>query len=332
MKTKQLIHFIVLFFLMSFFSCQQSKEEMHMKDAATGNPGEVLVVMPDESWKGEAGDALRAVYHQDLYTVPQEEFVFDLYQIDKAEFNGLNKRNRNVIMPEIGKGAEYGQISVKSDVYSEPQTVVYIKAPDMVEFTRIVKEKEQTLIEIFKKADRDRLIPYLKKYHIEKYSNDIVEKYGVYFAVPRSYTFDEKREDFAWLSYETVHATQSFLVYRYPADSTREPSLDYLVKKRNEILKENVPGARPESYMSTETKYHYPIMSARVVNNFDCWVMEGLWKVVNDFMGGPFISFTMYDEATNEYVTIEAFVYDPRGNNRDQIRKLEASLWTMELK
>jgi len=30
------------------------------------------------------------------------------------------------------------------------------------------------------------------------------------------------------------------------------------LKKRNEILKENVPGARPGSYMSTETKIPLP--------------------------------------------------------------------------
>lgn len=332
MKTKLLYPFLSVIFLISMISCQESRQEMNVKDAATGNAGEILVVMADESWKGEAGQALRDVFHEDLYTVPQEEFVFDLYQIKKSEFTGLNQRNRNVIIPDIDPGLEYGELRMKSDVYSKPQTIIYIKAPNYPEFVETVKSNKKQLVEIFKKADRERLIPYLKKHQIEKYANDIEENYGVYFAVPRSYTFDVKKDDFAWLSYETRHATQSFLVYRYPADSTGTPSLDYLVEKRNEILKENVPGARPGSYMSTETKYHYPMLTGRIINNQEIWVMEGLWKVENDFMGGSFISFTLVDEDTDEFVTVEAFVYDPRGDIRDKIRRLEAVLWTVELR
>ncbi len=332
MKTKLLYPLLTVIFLMNLISCQQSRQDLNIKDAATGNAGEILVLMADESWKGDAGQALRDVFHEDLYTVPQVEFIFDLYQIPKSEFNGLNQRNRNVIIPQIDPGLEYGELRMKSDVYSQPQTVIYIKAPDYPEFVKTVESNKKQLIEIFKKADRERLIPYLKKHQIEKYANDIVEKYGVYFAVPRSYTFDVKKDNFAWLSYETRQTTQSFLVYRYPADSTGKPSLEYLIEKRNEILKENVPGARPGSYMSTETKYHYPILTGRIVNNQECWVMEGLWKVENDFMGGSFISFTLVDEDTDEFVTVEAFVYDPRGDIRDKIRRLEAVLWTIELR
>ena len=189
-------------------------------------------------------------------------------------------------MPVLGEGVEYGQISVSQDVYSSPQTVVYIKAPDIAGFMETVEENKLKLVEIFKKADRDRQIPYLKKHHIEKYAEEIAEKYGVYFAVPRSYTFDEKRDDFAWLSYETRYYTYNFLVYRYAADTTGRPTLKYLVEKRNEVLKKNIPGERENSYMSTETKYHYPMLTGRIVNNEDCWVMEGLWKVEHDFMGG----------------------------------------------
>jgi hypothetical protein len=332
MKTNLQQTFLALLFVLSLISCDNNPSNYtQTKPAATGNPGEILVVMTNTAWEGEIGKALRDVFHEDLYTVPQEEFIFDLYQIEKTAFIDLNKRNRNVIIPEIGEGVEQGEIKLKKDVYSTPQTVIYIKAPDIASFIETCNAHSKNLIETFKKADRERLIPYLKKYYIEKYSEQIADSFGVFFTVPRSYTFDENRENFAWLSYETRHASQGFFVYRYPADSTSSPNLEYLIAMRNEVLKVNVPGERKDSYMTTETKYHYPILTGRIVNEQNCWVMEGLWKVENDFMGGPFISFTMLDETTNEYVTIEAYVYDPRGDNRDQIRKLEASLWTMEL-
>lgn len=332
MKTKLLYPFIALFFLLSAVSCQQTKEDLNIKEAATGNPGDILVVTSNASWKGEVGKALQSVYHQDLYTVPQEERIFDLYQVQQNNFIDLNRRNRNVIIPQIGEGSEYGQVTMAKDVYSKPQTVLYIKAPDMPTFDETVRNNAEKLIEVFKKADRDRHLKYLIKYQIKSYGERLISDLGVSIAVPKSYTFDENRKNFAWLSYETSQSSYGLLVYRYPFEDTDSANLEYFIKNRNKVLQANVPGPRENSYMSTETEFHYPILTKRKINDQIAWEMEGLWKVEHDFMGGPFVSLSMFDERSNEFVTVEGFLYDPRGNNRDKIRKLEAVLWTMQLK
>jgi hypothetical protein len=326
---------LYLFFITTmslvFVSCNQSREELNIKEAATGNPGEILVVMSNANWKGEMGQAIRNVYHQDLYTVPQEEMIFDLVHVEQKDFKKLNKRNRNVIIPEIGKGAEYGEIKKATNVYSKPQVIVYIKAPDMPTFMETVKENEQKLIELFLKADRDRRLKYLKDYHVEAYRERLERDHHVSMAVPKNYSFDENRENFAWLSYETQKASHGYLVYRFGKAQRDSAGLDYFVKKRNKVLKKNVPGPREGSYMTTETKYHYPVLSRRIINNEETWIMEGLWKVEGDFMGGPFAAFIQYDDVRDEFVCIEAFSYDPRGDNRDQIRKMKAALYTMKV-
>ncbi|MGC9330532.1 MAG: DUF4837 family protein [Bacteroidales bacterium] len=330
-KNSLYLFFITTMMSLIIVSCNQSREELNIKEAATGNPGEILVVMSNANWKGEMGQALRDVYHQDLYTVPQEEMIFDLVQIENGEFKNLNRRNRNVIIPQIGKGAEYGEIKKAKDVYSEPQTIVYIKAPDIPTFVKMVKENEEKLKEIFLKADRDRILRYLKNYHVEAYRERLEKDHHVSLAVPKNYSFDENRENFAWLAYETQKASHGYLVYRFGKCQRDSAALDYFVKKRNEVLKENVPGPREGSYMTTETKYHYPILSKKMINNEQTWIMEGLWKVEHDFMGGPFAAFIQYDDARDEFVCIEAFIYDPRGDNRDQMRKMKAALYTMKV-
>ncbi len=331
MKWKASLILPSLLSIILLISCNQAREDMNLKDAATGNAGEILVVMSNAQWKGEMGEALREVYLKDLYTVPQEEPVFDLFQIEQGEFVKLNKRNRNVIIPQIGEGAEYGEVKIASDVYSRPQTVLYIKAPDAPSFVKTVKENEDKMVEVFLKADRDRVLNYLHDYHNQDYSERIKNDYHVFFAVPRNYKLDENREDFAWLSYETQKASHGYLIYHFGENARDSAGLEYFVKKRNEVLKKNVPGTREGSYMTTETKYHYPIMSRRMINNEETWIMEGLWKLENDFMGGPFAAFIKYDKTRNEFVCIEAFSYDPRGNNRDQMRKMKAALWTMNI-
>jgi hypothetical protein len=54
--------------------------------------------------------------------------------------------------------------------------------------------------------------------------------------------------------------------------------------------------------------------------------MRGLWEVKVDFMGGPFISWSMVDEKRNRIVTAFGFVYAPKIDKRNQVRKLEGIL------
>ena len=51
----------------------------------------------------------------------------------------------------------------------------------------------------------------------------------------------------------------------------------------------------------------------------------------NDIMGGPFVSHSIVDEVHNRMVVVEAFVYAPNKLKRNFMRKLEASLYTLEL-
>ena len=59
--------------------------------------------------------------------------------------------------------------------------------------------------------------------------------------------------------------------------------------------------------------------------------MRGLWKVVGDMMGGPFVSHIRLDEQNQRIVVVEGFVYAPETNKRNYIRRLEASLFTLRL-
>ena len=58
--------------------------------------------------------------------------------------------------------------------------------------------------------------------------------------------------------------------------------------------------------------------------------MRGLWKVQNDFMGGPFVSLTVLDPSKKRVVTVEGNVYAPKNNKRNYIRQLEAMIYSLE--
>ena len=48
-------------------------------------------------------------------------------------------------------------------------------------------------------------------------------------------------------------------------------------------------------------------------------------------MGGPFVSHSRVDTETNSVVVVEGFVYAPEKMKRGLIRRLEGSLYTLQL-
>ena len=60
--------------------------------------------------------------------------------------------------------------------------------------------------------------------------------------------------------------------------------------------------------------------------------MRGFWDVHGDFMGGPFVSFSTVDTATNRVFTLDCYVYAPDLNKprkRNYLRGLEHLLYTV---
>ena len=49
-----------------------------------------------------------------------------------------------------------------------------------------------------------------------------------------------------------------------------------------------------------------------------------------DFMGGPFLNYIIKDEKNNRMLFVDAFVYAPKYNKREYLRKMEAMVSTLK--
>ena len=74
--------------------------------------------------------------------------------------------------------------------------------------------------------------------------------------------------------------------------------------------------------MATERKYFPSYEESEFKGNFALEV-RGLWKMENDFMGGPFYSLTVVDESRGRLLTMEGYAYAPYFDKRPYIRELE---------
>jgi len=324
------LHYLFIFpILLIIFSCNNPSYKN--TPTAHGKSGEIVVVMSNESWNSEPGDTLRAIFHEYCPANPLEEHIFDLHQISKDKFIDQNLYHRNVIFQEIDANIKDSKLSIVLDKYAQNQVFVNVAAPNQAALVNELSKYRNNFIKLFLEADRDRWISMFSKNYNKTISDKILKKYNLSIKLPINYYLDVYDENFAWISHESRQYSMAFLIYTYPLTDSSEFTSKYLIQERNKILKENVPGSRPDSYMTTEVKYDYPSLEKITHNGLETAVMRGLWKVKGDFMGGPFVSYTKMDKPRNRMVCIEAYVYYPNEETRDKMRQLEGVIYTYDI-
>ena len=107
--------------------------------------------------------------------------------------------------------------------------------------------------------------------------------------------------------------------------------MESIIAKRNQMLQENVPGMFENTYMTT-AEYITPTVEFIRYKGRDFAQTRGYWEVYNDFMGGPFVSHSFYNQDGSEIIVLEAFVYAPRYDKRQYLRQVESILYSFEWK
>ena len=90
-------------------------------------------------------------------------------------------------------------------------------------------------------------------------------------------------------------------------------------------------GLFENTYMTT-AEYITPTVEFIRYKGRDFAQTRGYWEVYNDFMGGPFVSHSFYNQGGSEIIVLEAFVYAPRYDKRQYLRQVESILYSFEWK
>lgn len=324
MKKSSLSHLLIFISIVFFISCSNRNQTSMMK-GVTGKAGELVLVIEPGLWDAEPGIQLRDLLMQPQYGLPQDEPLLEVINIPKKAFAEIFRTSRNIIVTNIG-GGESG-IKYKRDVHAYTQAYVSINAKSNDELVRLIKENGNNILGFFLNAEKDRLKLNYSKYHDVGVKKTIEEHFGIQMNIPPGFRIDEKKDDFMWIRYDAPEISQGLILYSYPYVSDSTFTSNYLVAKRNIFLKSNVPGPTEGSYMSTENQL--PVMFNVFKNNGNYAAeVRGLWKLENDFMGGPFVSLSMLDLLNNRVLTVEGYVYGPNTDKRNYLRQVEAMVYS----
>ncbi len=309
---------------------KKNKKSLLMPNAS-GLPYEMLVVMDDAQWERPLGRAVFNVLDSDVPGLPQSERSFRITRVGPSGMNSnMFRIMRNIIKVDVQKD-RYTQPKLKfsRDVYSYPQMVMTLQAPDEESLAKFVEENAQSIIDFFTRAEMNREINNLREKHNPNVSRLAQEILGVDVWVPWEVNKFKRGKDFLWATTYNGKKDMSIVLYSYPYTDTNTFTLDYFLAKRDSVMKANIPGGPEGSYMTTNHDYVY-VEDATVHGKY-AQVARGLWRMQGDRMGGPFVSHSRVDEVNGRVIVAEAFIYAPEELKRDLIRRMEAALYTLQL-
>ena len=330
MKTKVVIG-ILFSLLAGFSSCNwTSSSPVASLRHATGWPFEVVVVMEKGAWNGEAGELLKDQLQLPIPALPQPEASMRITYTEPTGFSGLLKYVRNILVVSIDPNRyTKAGITVSSDNWARGQSVVNLHAPSTTALTEYLLLNEGKLVAHFNQKERDRWVAVLNQHYSTFVKEKLVRQFGVSLCVPEDMSFSKDTINFFWGSNNANKGRTDVLVYSFPYTSQKAFTEDYLVAMRDSVLKQNVPGSFPGSYMKTEERFGLSYESISYQGDY-CGVLRGLWKMEGDKMGGPFVSHALLDKTKQRVIVVEGFVYAPESKKANLIRRMEAALFTLQ--
>lgn len=307
-------------------SCRNGGKSL-MTPVSSGRPYEVLVVADDNCWMSP-DSALFHVLDTDVPGLPQAERSFRISRVRPNFYDRSMRLFRNIIIVDMQDIYTQTKFKYTRDAYASPQMIMTIQTPNQKDFAEYVSKHGQVIIDFFTRAEMNREVKLLEKKHNETLATKVASMFDCTMWMPVEMESYKQGKDFLWAS--TNQNDMNFVMYSYPYTDKNTFTKDYFIHKRDSVMKINLPGAREGMYMETADPAFVTVRDIAVKGDY-AFEVRGLWEMKNDAMGGPFVSHARVDQANGRVIVVEGFVYNPGKLKRDQIRKLNAALYTLQL-
>lgn len=318
----------ILFVIPGFFvSCSSNERAI---PNSTGKSSELMVVIERNLWSGTLGDEIKDFFGQDMYGLPQAEPLFDFYTVPESDFSSMFQSHRNIFIVSIKPEFSKPYIETKKDLWAKPQRVIKINASSDTAFLRLFHEHKNAFLRLFEQAERERIQSAYRSVPDQAIRNQLVENFGISMIIPSGFFVAKKTPDFIWIRRETLEFSQALLIYTYNYKDTTDFNLSNILSMRNIYTQRHVPGTFDGTYMTVAGDVIRPVSERIDFNGEFAVKTRGLWEVKGDFMGGPFINYSLVDQSGNKIISLDAYVYAPKDKKRDFVRQLDAIIHTYE--
>jgi hypothetical protein len=338
MKTRNLLLIPLLIALVA--ACDAKK-------SATGNEDEIYVFADSTEYE-QIEASLLTVFSKIIYT-PQPENLFILIRKDISELDKYKNKKNIIIAAPLGSGSNTSnyidgllnqqvkemvrQDSVfvinKYDLWARGQLVMILTANDLTGLSKKILNEHENLLYYFQKISNERLFKslYNSRYERKEIEAKLLKNYGWLIYVQADYhlAIDNPEHNFVWLRRAPGTDMERWIFVHWIDNAS--PLLlnkDSVYAIRNRITEKFYRTSDDSSYVIIEDNYR----TTKEVNFLGRYALmtQGLWKMKDGSMGGPFINYTFYDEPTKRLYMLDASIYAPKYYKKKLIQQVDVLL------
>lgn len=305
-------------------SCHSRENEALMKKSSSGKTCEILLAADDNVYYGEMKALIDSVFCSPQDGLPQGEPRFDMVHVTIAKLNTTHmfRMHRNIVTCQIDQNND-DKVYIALDQYASPQVVINIAAKSDTSFMRLLRQYEQRILSAIYDAEHRRMANAFYNQRNVELMNRFKDKFGFGMTFSDEFRWATEDADFAWIRKETKDFGLSVLVSTMPYRSQDQFETAKIDNRLDTMMRRHVPGPAEGSYMGTERRVELQHRRVEYPGSSYCIETRGLWRTFGDFMGGPFVAYTILSPDNKQIVEVVGFVYCPRFDKRDYLMQVE---------
>lgn len=345
-------HFsLILFLILGLAACKQSDGNKNTTSnkalpSSTGGVDEIMFVYPDH-YDTKSFDNLIDENFRELYKMlPQATPRFKISTVKASQMNSLLYRFRNTIFittydgkdPIVGmanealgaeKLSEIKPLYFKRNIWAKNQLVTFLIADNFQSLPKTIEQYAENIKSVISDSELNafKSLTYINGVNT-KIKEQLAGAYGFTIDIPLQYKIADNEMNFVSFRTDTEKST-IFMFFDVKKYDALPEDINKGLEWRNE-RGSYVSSNLESTYMETDTTLGF-FTTRKEKDNFIIYETRGLWTMVNDFMGGPFINQYIIDIENNQTILLDGFVFGPREKNKLKLmREFEAIFSTFK--
>jgi hypothetical protein len=170
---------------------------------------------------------------------------------------------------------------------------------------------------------------YNDKYEKKDIEAKFLKNYGWVIYVQADFVVakDQPEDNFVWLRRSPGSDMERWLFVHWIDNAT--PALlnpDSIIAIRNRVTKKYYRSMDDTSYVEIVNDNNYKFISEVDFLGRYALMFNGLWRMSDMSMGGPFVSYTFYDEVTKRIYMLDGSIFAPKFDKKKLIQQMDITL------
>jgi hypothetical protein len=338
-----------LLFVLPWACSEDARQGLRPLSVAFGSVNQVRVVMDEDLWESPLGDTLQYYYSAAYPILPQPEPIFDLYHLppDKlinqqvqrefrtfmliGDLSDTTSTTTQLILKDIGpeRAAEAKtnpklNSFVGRNKWSNGQLIIYVFAYSKEALIDVLKENYPAIANKIHDHDKPKVEATLfVSGENKKLMEEVKGRLGADIRLPKEYFLALKEGNMMWIRRETDAISSNLLMYKVPYTDQSQLTKAGIKAIRDSLGRRYISSTLPDTYMRTNDVDLPMFTSIKTVNSNYTLEARGIWDIVNDYMGGSFVSYLIYNPNKRELLFVDGFLHAPGKDKRNHMQHLE---------